>query len=133
MALLLENGTQIPFPDAHVGIMAEGGEITSLIPFVTSGEYCVIDGNRVNLHSTGEQFIAVYLENVRDIYSHTCLFVFWGNTTEELKTQLIDRLQWNAEHIPTIEFYASRLGVPARKKLGPVIDATVNSVYVYMR
>jgi hypothetical protein len=133
MALLLENGTQIPFPDVYVGIMAEGGKITSLIPFATSGGYCVIDGNRVNLHSTGEQFIAVYLENVSDIYSHICLFVFWGNTTEELKSQLIDRLQWDAEHIPTIEFYASRLGVPARKKLGPVIDAMVDSVYVYMR
>ena len=134
MSLLLSDGTTIPFKMAQLGMCVEaGGEILSLSPFTTTHDCCIIDNERIELSKPAAQYVAVYLENVRDISSYSAYFIFRGNTVEDLRAELLDRLGWNAEFIPTIEIYTSRCGVSKRRQSGPILNKQTDSVYVYMK
>ena len=135
MSLRLENNTTIPLKYATVGMLVEkGGEILSLTPFITSLGQCVLNEEVIELHKTGDQRVAVYLENVRDVTSYNAYFVFHGNTVAELREELLDRLGWSSEYLPTIEFYTSRSGAFRRPVSGGhVLSKKVDSVYVYMK
>lgn len=135
MSLRLENGTLIPLKHAKVGmLLAEGGEILSMNPFVTSLNRCILNDEVIELDKTGEQQITVYLENVRDMTSHNAYFVFHGNTVAELYEELLDHLGWSSEYLPTIEFYTSRSGGFRRPVLCKhVLSKKVDFVYVCMK
>ena len=134
MSLLLSDNTTIPLKNAEVGMFVkDGGEILSLNPFVTSLNHCIIDDKDIELHKAGDHFIAVYLENVHDVSSYNAYFIFRGNITDDLRSELLDRLGWNAEFIPTVEIYTSRSGISKRRQAGPILSKQVDSVYVYMK
>lgn len=134
MSLRLSNNTLIPFNRAEIGMfVAEGGEVLSLNPFVTSLNRCILDGELIELHKSNNHFVAVYLENVRDVTSYNVYFVFKGNTVAELREELLDRLGSSSEYLPTIEIYTSRSGAFRKPVQGPVLSKQVDSVYVYMK
>lgn len=129
----LANGDSISVKKAEIGMVAaEGGEITSVVPFVTAHNACILNDEWIELHPTGDQTVAVYLENLHDVSSYSAYFIFRGNTIEELREELIDRLGWNSEHVPTIVFYTSRSGM-VRHISKPILSKHVDSVYVFMK
>jgi hypothetical protein len=134
MSIRLLNDTDIPLEHAEIGMfVAEGGTILSLHPFATEHGRCILDGESMELHKTGAQFVAVYLENVHSVSSYSAFFVYSGNRLAEIREELLDRLAWDGEHVPTIEFYLSRSGATKRQLCGPILSKHVDSVYVYMR
>ena len=87
----------------------------------------------IEVYKTDDQRVTVYLENVHGVPSYSAFFVFHGNTLADLREELLDRLEWSGEHLPSIEFYTSRMGVVKRRLCGPLLGRNIDSVYVYMK
>ncbi len=134
MSIRLLNGTDISLEHAEIGMfVAEGGEILSLHPFATEHGRCIHDGKLVELHKSGAQFVAVYLENMNSVSSYAAFFIYFGNRLADIHEELLDRLAWDGEHLPSIVFYLSRRGVTKRELCGAILSKHVDSVYVYMK